>query len=309
MSAELRTPLSRSTVLIGTGSNRNSESIHLLFVSSIDEMGMAIMTVKSCISFVGSMLLVLVAVMMSIDIVQAQKVSSSLRGRELEVSPDDALLEEATYSQALKATDEQTASSESAEATDPQDQGHRFDKFEMYDGEEKPNMQSTSAYPMSQEVTTLLRYHSNAYSVVTPQDYRMKGHDVTHYIEKVGGYPARPTTDRNSEYWAQFKFVCEMQLLRRQGKLPDDAKIWTPPALWENDDAYKVAEKVHDEYPGENQANLLAQWFGYGRTTIQLDEAILPFRCVEDFIGTEVRLAALNTWAITSTLIHAIKGL
>ena len=179
----------------------------------------------------------------------------------------------------------------------------------MYDGKEKPNMQSTSAYPMSQEVSTLLRFHSNAYSVVTPQDYEMKHHDVTHYIEKVGGYPARPTTDLNGEYWDHFRFVCEMQLLRREGKLPSDPKIWTPPDLWANDDAYTVAEKVHDEYPGENQAALLAQWFANGRRTIQLDNSILPFRCVEDFIGTEVRLAALNTWAITSTLIHALNGL
>lgn len=35
---------------------------------------------------------------------------------------------------------------------------------------------------------------------------------------------------------------------------------------------------------------------------IKLDHDILPFRCREDFIGTDVRLAALNTWSITSKL-------
>jgi len=35
-----------------------------------------------------------------------------------------------------------------------------------------------------------------------------------------------------------------------------------------------------------------------GRTDIKLDYKIFPFRCLQDFIGTEVRLAALNTWSI-----------
>ena len=100
VSAELKAPLSRSTVMVykgsatgkGTGSSkRNSDSIHLLFVSSIDEMGMAIMTVKSRISFVGSMLLLLVVAVISVDNVKAGKVSSSLRRRELEKSPQDEL--------------------------------------------------------------------------------------------------------------------------------------------------------------------------------------------------------------------------
>jgi len=37
-----------------------------------------------------------------------------------------------------------------------------------------------------------------------------------------------------------------------------------------------------------------------GEEGLKLDYDILPFRCREDFIGTEVRLAALNTWSIMS---------
>ncbi len=33
---------------------------------------------------------------------------------------------------------------------------------------------------------------------------------------------------------------------------------------------------------------------------IKLDYDVLPFRCRDDFIGTNVRLAGLNTWSITS---------
>lgn len=251
-----------------------------------------------------SYLIILLVVAVNVRIAAAEK--PALRGNEAPQGngPPNGLLEQATtHSQALKTVDT-GAIPPIEEEIDPKDTGHRFAKFEMYDNKQKPNMQYTGAYPLPEDISTLLRYHSNAYSVVTPQDYRMKHHDVTHYIDKAGGYPARPSTDLYSEYWEQFRFVCQVQLDRRQGRLPSDAKIWTPPDLWANETAPEmVAEKVHDEFPGDNQAALLFSWFMNGRTSIQLDHDILPFRCREDFIGTEVRLAALNTWAITSTFI------
>jgi hypothetical protein len=174
------------------------------------------------------------------------------------------------------------------------DSGLRYQKFVMYENRTKP----VATYPMPKELSTELRYYSNAYSVVTREDYEMRGHDVTKYIQKVGGYPARPSSD---EYWENFRFVCQVQKLRREGELPSDPKIWTPPDLWKDDDVYIVAEKVRDEYPGANQAALLSSWFANGRRTIQLDYSILPFRCMDDFIGTEVRLAAMLSWAIGGT--------
>lgn len=182
------------------------------------------------------------------------------------------------------------------EVIDPNDTGLRYQKFEMYENKEKP----VATYPMSQELSTLLRTYSNAFSVVTREDYEMRGHDVTKYIEKVGGFPPRPTRDPNGEYWKQFQFVCDVQMLRLEGKFPQDRKIWTPPDLWENDTFSEVVEKVHDEYPGGNQAALLFSWFA-NRKDIQLDYDILPFRCIDDFIGTEVRLAAILSWSIQST--------
>lgn len=231
------------------------------------------------------------------------RTSSSLRGpnhhdRKLEKSPvaeeDD---EDDFHSQAAKA-EQSNAARTTGEVINPNDTGHRFEKFSMYDNKEKPNMQSTSAYPMSTEVSTLLRFHSNGYSIMTDEDYRMKGHDIEHYIEAVGGYPPRPSKDLNDKYWEEFRVVCQMQLLRRNEQLPDDQSIWRAPDLWKEFSAYEVAEAVHDEYPGLNQANLI-EWFIIN-TGIKLDYDILPFRCRDDFIGTNVRLAALNTWAITS---------
>ena len=222
------------------------------------------------------------------------------RSRELEKSPDEDEAssdeDKAFHSQAEKAQKANTAYA--PEQISPKDTGHRFGKFEMYDGKSKPNMQYTNAYPMSMEVSTLLRFYSNCYSLMTDQDYRMKHHDVEKYIDAVGGYPPRPTSDPNDEYWDQFRFVCQVQVERKGGKLPSDPKVWTAPDLWQGLTPYEVAEKVHDEYPGDNQAKLL-EWL-IVNTGIELDYDILPFRCRDDFIGTEVRLAALNTWAITS---------
>jgi hypothetical protein len=107
----------------------------------------------------------------------------------------------------------------------PNDTGHRYKKFDRYENQEK----SVASYPMSEALSTLLRYHSNAFSVVTSQDYEMRGHDVMHYIDKVGGYLPRPTANLENEYWEQFRFVCQMQMLRRAENLPSDPKIWTPP--------------------------------------------------------------------------------
>lgn len=218
--------------------------------------------------------------------------------RALETSDQD----ESFHEQALKAADEQeeTIVRASLEEPNPNDTGHRFSKFEMVEGKSKPEMKASS-YPMSLEVSTMLRFYSNAYSVVTDNDFEMRNHDVTHYIEKVGGYPPRPSKDPQDPYWQQFRYVAETQLLRRDDQLPDD---WYPPDLWKGLSAYEVAELVHDEYPGQNQAKLLEYFFVYDR--IELDYDILPFRCIDDFIGMEVRLAALNTWAITSECIEAV---
>ena len=92
--------------------------------------------------------------------------------------------------------------------------------------------------------------------------------------------------------------MCQVQLERRKGNLPTDPNIWTPPDLWKDWNANEVAESVHDEFPGKLQALLLDWMINNGG--IKLDNNIVPFRCRDDFIGTNVRLAALLTSAIGS---------
>lgn len=180
------------------------------------------------------------------------------------------------------------------EEIDANDLGHRYQKFEMYKNKDKPIV----SYPLSQELSKFLRYYSNVFSLVTSDDYEVKGRDVKRYIETVGGYPPRPGTE---PYWKDLRYVCKVQLDRREGKLPEN---WTAPDLWANDNVTTVAENVHDEYPGENQAALLYSWFA-NRKDIQLDYKVLPFRCIDDFIGTEVRLAAILSWSIRSKKLNS----
>lgn len=230
--------------------------------------------------------------------VGADEALPSLRGPNRGLESSDSNVE-SFHSEALKAQADVSSTTLNGEEPDPNDTGDRFEKFTMYDDKEKPNMQSVDAYPMSEDVSYLLSYHSDCHSVMTDGDYRMKDHDIEKYIDAVGGYPPRPSTDPYDEYWKEFRFVCRVQLERKRGNLPSDPDVWTPPDLWKDYNVTEVAEAVHDEYPGDNQAKLI-EWFIIN-TGIKLDYSILPFRCRDDFIGTEVRLAALNTWAITST--------
>jgi membrane-associated phospholipid phosphatase len=146
-----------------------------------------------------------------------------------------------------------------------------------------------------------LRYYSSAYSVVTTDDFEMQGHDIEHYIEAVGGYPTMPSNDPYSAFWKEdLEVVVKTQIDRRAGKLPDPS-VFTLPDLWKDWTAYEVAESVHDEFPGLNHVYMIKSFFtGGGFRGIELDYDILPFRCRDDFIGTLVRLAALNTWSIST---------
>jgi hypothetical protein len=87
--------------------------------------------------------------------------------------------------------------------------------------------------------------------VVTPEDFEFKGRDIEKYIAAVGGYPAMPSDNSNSEYWKDLEVITQAQIDRRNGLLPPPS-IFTLPDLWKDFTAYDVAEAVHDEV---NQRN------------------------------------------------------
>jgi hypothetical protein len=117
----------------------------------------------------------------------------------------------------------------------------------MYPDYEGPNFTlGAPDYPLSNETAYTLSYESSAYSVVTDYDFEMTGHNITHYIEAVGGYPPRPSTNPDSPYWPLLREIAQRQLERREGKLPP-ASTFVAPKLWENFSVADVAEAVHTE--------------------------------------------------------------
>ena len=98
--------------------------------------------------------------------------------------------------------------------------------------------------------------------------------------------------NRKSEYTS---VVAKVQLDRERG-LPSNANdLIRFPDLWSTLDIHQIAQAVHDEYPGYHQEKLLEWLWSEG---VKIDTDILPFRSNLDFIGLQVRLADLNTWAI-----------
>lgn len=127
------------------------------------------------------------------------------------------------------------------------DMGYRFNKFEMYpEYEGEGVILKAPDYPLSEDMARTLSQSSNAYSVVTGNDFRMRDHDVKHYIDLAGGVPPRPSPDPKAAYWQEFKQVVERQLDRRNGELPPES-ILKLPTLWNGYNAVQVAEAVHDE--------------------------------------------------------------
>jgi len=122
----------------------------------------------------------------------------------------------------------------------------------------------------------------------------LAGVDVEDYIGRMGGAPTYPDADPNHPFWQDFREVVDAQVLRVDNNaiasdliLPD---LWTALGM----DAYDVAEAVHDEYPGFWQAELIKSLVSQG---VAADPNIFQFRSVNDFIGSIIRYAELNTWA------------
>lgn len=153
-------------------------------------------------------------------------------------------------------------------------------------------------YPICCVMGELLRRNTLASSVVMEYDFEIQGDEkAAHYIDKLGGPPAHPNANPQSEFWVDFEHVLNVQILRRRNVRPDRLTAMRFPDLWQGYDIHQIAEAVRDEYPGSNQQELIKWLWAQG---VELDNGIVPFRSRRDFIGMEVRLADLNTWAINA---------
>ena len=87
--------------------------------------------------------------------------------------------------------------------------------------------------------------------------------------------------------------ITMLQIGRRSNMNP--GTILRAPDLWDGMDIHGVADAVHDEYPGQLQQHLI-EWLWSQNVTLDTD--IIPFRSKSDFVGRNVAMASLNTWAI-----------
>jgi len=88
--------------------------------------------------------------------------------------------------------------------------------------------------------------------------------------------------------------VVDLQIARRNGDVPSISNHW--PETWnEMTTLNEMAMAVKGEYPGYHQATLIKQLFTEG---IEMHRDMSPFRSVVDFVGTEVRMAAISLWSI-----------
>lgn len=176
---------------------------------------------------------------------------------------------------------------------------------EKLTNENMPDLTSAE-YPItaSTDIVDFLR-KSNAVSVVTEDDYEIK-HNVQDTIGAIGGPPIHPTCDASSPFWEELQHVVDVAKYRRANGNQDSANLasylqtlgydeWLPhyiPTLWDGDTIAQVAENVHDEAPGDWQAQLIQQFLVEG---LEVDYAIMPKRSAVEFIGAVVRLYDLNT--------------
>lgn len=141
-------------------------------------------------------------------------------------------------------------------------------------------------YPLDEHVGDILKNQTLASSPMTTSD--LINVDVNELIKTIGGMPTFPGDD---EFWHELLEVTLWQIMRTNNqKTPFPLS-----EIWQNFDIHQVAEAVHDEYPGYWHNVLLQSLWKEG---LKMDYSIMPYLSRVDFVGTTIRLADLNTWAV-----------
>jgi hypothetical protein len=117
-----------------------------------------------------------------------------------------------------------------------------------------------------------------------------------------GGLLSFPSSNSSAGFWDDFMEVLEIQEDRLAGDVAT-ADLMVLPDIWAGKNLTAVADAVHDEYPASHHVELMKTFFGQGLT---IDYNILPFRSQRDFIGLEVRMADLVTWAFAAVVSASI---
>jgi hypothetical protein len=166
---------------------------------------------------------------------------------------------------------------------------YHFNKIEFLKPRFVEELFPLEAYPVSNEVSDILCNYSLASSPITQDILSIQEFSANAAIWRLGGLPSIPG---DPEFWSELKDVVEVQILRRNNGTPP----LILPDLWSGYNISAVAEAVNNEYPGYHQQRLLESLWDSNKLT--MDDTILPIISVVDFAGSNIRLAALNTWAI-----------
>jgi membrane-associated phospholipid phosphatase len=149
-----------------------------------------------------------------------------------------------------------------------------------------------SDYPVTGDKALILTRETMADSVVMPGDYELHGANPEYWMSLVPA-PHFPAADPNAPYWEELRQVVKHQIARHSLDDPSTLNRW--PDLWANYTLDDIAKVVKGEYPASLQQQLIETMFKSG---VRSDYSAKPFRSVVDYVGTEVRIAYLNSWSI-----------
>lgn len=161
-----------------------------------------------------------------------------------------------------------------------------YSKIEFLDKNLAVSLLPVEDYPLDDTLGEILKTQSLAVSPTTASD--LPDIDANELIEILGGLPALPG---EKKFWDELMQVALIQGQRSYNGPPP----FRLPTIWKGFSCDAVAEAVHDEYPGYWHQKLLQSVWSEG---LAMDNSIIPFHSVVDFVGNQIRLADLNTWAI-----------
>jgi hypothetical protein len=145
-------------------------------------------------------------------------------------------------------------------------------------------------YPVHGDKAKILKRETFADSVMTADDFQLNGATAEQYGSQLKP-PVFPGSNPGNPYWEQLRKVVQVQIVRRNLGDPNTLNRW--PDLWEGYNLDEIAKFVQNEFPASIQQGLIRKLLVDG---IRINYDVMPFRSINDFVGLQVRIAAINTW-------------
>lgn len=177
------------------------------------------------------------------------------------------------------------------------DLGLRFSKITFPNNEVPSDAElpmTPRNYPLKVDTFSWLRL-SQCPSIIVESECFECDISFAELVDSVGGHPSHPSSNEHSPFWRELQEVTTVQHLRLGDVDPEETMPL--PDLWKGFDIHAVAEAVHDEFPGIHHVALINQLMQQG---VRVDQEVIPYSCVVEFIRGIVMLSDLNTWSIAT---------